>query len=308
MMARVIAFTADHMKLACSDFLRYLQTGKFPDGKISFQKVIGAIDQKAELHFSEKAWIKMQTLIREFDKEVAWHGTAYRGEDPEKNDYYIGDILVYPQEVSGATVNTDQAKYEDWLYDLGTEEFNNLRMQGHSHVNMGTSPSSVDLSHQERILEQIEGDMFYIFLIWNKRDERCIKIYDMMKNILFESSDVKVIVDDDGIGLDSFMKNAKSIVKAKSYNSSVSTQATTTAAAVQKPAAAAAPKEPEKKQENKKPELKVRKGHRKIVGGSKTVLTNACEEAEMKRWREICGYDPETGDPDDDPYSAFGYC
>ena len=39
---------------------------------------------------------------------------------------------------------------------------------GHSHVNMGTSPSSVDLNHQEEILRMLGDNDFYIFMIWNK--------------------------------------------------------------------------------------------------------------------------------------------
>lgn len=70
--------------------------------------------------------------------------------------------------------------------------FNNIRMQGHSHVNMGVTPSSVDTSLYDRLLDQLDDTMFYIFMIWNKKKDKTIKIYDLKKNVLFDTSDVTV--------------------------------------------------------------------------------------------------------------------
>ena len=196
-----------------------IQNGKLNLSCGSFTKTFEVPDRKARVHFTEAAWLKMRALIDEFSSEVAWHGTAYRDADETKDDYYITDIFVYPQEVSGATVNTDQAGYETWLYSLNDEQFNNLRMQGHSHVNMGVTPSSVDENHQERILNQLEGDMFYIFMIWNKSLANNIRIYDLKKNILFESKDVEVYTGSELLGLDTFIREAKGQVKTKSFTS-----------------------------------------------------------------------------------------
>ena len=99
-------------------------------------------------------------------------------------------------------------------------------MQGHSHVNMGTSPSTVDLNHQEKILEQLEDDMFYIFMIWNKSFKRTIKIYDLAKNILFEDADIDVKIADAGLGLNEFIGEAKDLVKSRTYQYQAPTQTT----------------------------------------------------------------------------------
>ena len=213
-MSKSITITPDIIESIVEDFRKTLQTAKLSDGKVSYTKTFGNVGEKATLTFSEVAWNKMQTLIREFDKEVGWHGLAYRGEDESKHEYYIEDILIYPQEVTGATVTTDQNEYTTWLYSHDDEVFNNIRMQGHSHVNMGVSPSSVDLALYERILDQLDDDMFYIFLIWNKRGDRTIKIYDMRKNILFETTDIEVFVDDPH-GISAFLESAKGLVKTK---------------------------------------------------------------------------------------------
>lgn len=214
-MSKYIKLTPECIEECKKEFAQTLASGKFADGKVNFTKTLGTLDRKATIYFSEVAWLKMQTLIREFDKEVAWHGLAYRGEDPSKDEYYITDILVYPQEVTGATVTTDQTQYQTWLMQHEDDVFNNIRMQGHSHVNMATNPSAVDTSLYERLLDQLDDTMFYIFMIWNKRKDKTIKIYDLAKNVLFETLDVAVEVMADESGIEKFLADAKDMVKAK---------------------------------------------------------------------------------------------
>lgn len=209
-MSKIIRITDDILDGIKNEFCNLLETGKFPDGKIEFSKSLATVDKKAKVYVSEIAWLKMWTLISEFEKEVAWHGTAVRGENP--GEYYIKDILVYPQEVTGATVTTDQQKYEQWLKDLDDDTFNNLCFQGHSHVNMGTTPSAVDTALYDGILQQLDSDKFYIFMIWNKRREHTVKIYDYRDNVLYENNDTTVSIVEDGTGIEKFVKEAKEMV------------------------------------------------------------------------------------------------
>lgn len=224
-MAKFIKVTDEEIEKLRKDFEDTLKNLKMSDGKISITKTFGTIDRKATLYFSEIAYLKMKMLVNESSKEIGWHGIAKRGDDPDKDEYYITDIMVYPQEVTAATVTTDQEKYSEWL--MTQEDFDNIRMQGHSHVNMSTSPSSVDDVLYEGILDQLEDDMFYIFMIWNKRDERTIKIYDMAKNVLFETADVNVMVIHD-LGIIDFLDDAKNKVTEKQYATSYSTSTATT--------------------------------------------------------------------------------
>lgn len=214
-MSKMITLPQEILNQYTQEFYEILRTGKFSDGKINFTKTLGTVDRKATVLFTEMAWQKMQTLIREFDKEVAWHGVAERCE--EKDTYLISDILVYPQEVTGSTVTTDQNEYEMWLMKQEDGVFNNIRMQGHSHVNMSTSPSSVDLNLYDGILSQLDSDMFYIFMIYNKRGEKTVKLYDLRENILFETADVTVAVKEVG-DLTGFLEEAKELVVTKTYN------------------------------------------------------------------------------------------
>ena len=217
-MSKIIKLTDNMIEDLCKDFRDSLTSSKMSDGKVTYTKSFQNYDEKATLYFTETAWIKMATLVSEFDKEVAWHGVAKRGDDKSKNEYIVSDIMVYPQEVTGSTVNTDQTKYQNWLYSFDDDTFNNIRFQGHSHVNMGTTPSAVDLTHQNSILEQLNDDMFYIFIIINKKHDKTIKIYDLAKNMLFETKDVTIQFIDDGLGLREFISEAKSMVTEKTYS------------------------------------------------------------------------------------------
>ena len=190
-MAKIIKLTAENIEEIKTEFASYLN-GKISDGRISFTKNVSVIQRKATVYFYELAYRKFKALVDDFDKEVAWHGIAYRGTNSEKDEYFITDILVYPQEVTGATVTTDQNKYQTWLMNHEDDVFNNIRMQGHSHVNMSVSPSAVDERLYESILSQLDDSMFYIFMIWNKKNDKTCKIYDLEKNVLFDTTDCEI--------------------------------------------------------------------------------------------------------------------
>lgn len=216
-MSRPIKMTQEYMDECRSDFEKALQLTKLADGKLSFTKTFSIGERKAQVHFTALAWAKMTALLRDFDKEVAWHGVASRGEDETKDEYIISDIVVYSQTVSGATVEMDTEEYAKWLMDNAEDErFEHIHMQGHSHVNMAPNPSSVDLNHQEEILNMLGDDDFYIFMIWNKSLSNNIKIYDLKKNVLFEDKDVTY--DHEEGEMDEFLKQAKEMVKTKTYS------------------------------------------------------------------------------------------
>lgn len=229
-MSRLIKMTPEYMEECRSDFEKALQLAKLSDGKLNFTKTFASGDRKAKIFFTPPAWAKMVILINEFDKEVAWHGVAHRLGEAEGEqaptgpecEYIITDILVYPQEVTASTVEMDTEKYATWLMEnIEDERFNDIRMQGHSHVRMGPTPSSVDLNHQEEILQMLGDNDFYIFMIWNKSFASNIKVYDMKENTLFENSDVTVKILDEVGDLNEFLATAKAMVKDRvySYNS-----------------------------------------------------------------------------------------
>lgn len=216
-MSKPIKMTEQTLNECREAFEDALKLAKLADGKICFTKTFNLEKRTAVVYFTAEAWAKMVMLINSFSNEVAWHGVAHRVES-QLDEYIISDILVYPQTVTGASVDMDTEKYATWLQENAEDDrFYNIHMQGHSHVNMATTPSSVDLNHQEEILQMLDDNNFYIFMIWNKSLSSNIKIYDMQKNILFENSDITVKIIGENENLEEFLKTAKSLVKTKTY-------------------------------------------------------------------------------------------
>jgi hypothetical protein len=150
-------------------------------------------DRKAVVNFTEEAWGKMTTLVKMCDKEIGWEGIAKRCEPTDGNaTYIVEDILVYPQRVTGATVEADVTEYDKWKWELDDETFSNKRFHGHSHVNMGVTPSSTDLKMYQQQVDELGDDQFYIFMIINKKGDMTVKIYDKLDNAYYDSSEVTV--------------------------------------------------------------------------------------------------------------------
>ena len=201
-----------------NDFLQLLLKGCFASGEVSFKRTF-AVDtkQKASLTFTELAWQKMHALVREYSSEIAWHGICKREEleegAAEIAAYRIEDILVYPQTVTGTTASSDDDEYPMWMMSQPDEIFNHIRFQGHSHVNMGVTPSSVDRNFYDEILGQMKEDDFYVFAIINKKDDRTILIYDYKINQMFETKDVNVYIEKEPNGVERLLDEAKKMVK-----------------------------------------------------------------------------------------------
>lgn len=181
-MPKPIRITDEMKQKAQTEFEALLSGMKMSDGTISYSKAFKYDKASATLWLTPEAYRKTVALVTAFSDEVAWHGTVSRR---SQNEFIVEDIFVYPQEVTGSTVSTEQEGYSNWLYGFDDEVFGKIRMQGHSHVHMGVSPSGVDSGHRERILDQLEADMFYIFMVWNKRLETHTLIYDMAHNVLY---------------------------------------------------------------------------------------------------------------------------
>jgi len=170
--------------------LKYKGTDSTINCKFDLRQLITEVE-KPTIIFSQKAYLKMHMLVKHNTKEIAWHGIVERN----NNTFTVKDILVYPQEVTGVTVETDQQEYSNWLINLPDEQFNNLRMQGHSHVNMGVSPSGTDTTWYNSILQQLQNDDYYIFLILNKSGNLHLELYDLKTNTKYDKEDIEIKIE-----------------------------------------------------------------------------------------------------------------
>lgn len=249
-MAKIIKLTQDHIA-ECFNAVQSQANERLTDGVIEFKKSFIIKDRKAELDFTPKAWVKMNLLLDGFDGEVGWYGVASRLGEEEDDAYLIEDIVVYPQTVTSATVDMcEPEEMAKWRMDnIDDERLDRLYCHGHSHVRMSTTPSGVDLNHQKEILADMADEGFYIFMIWNKRLERNLRIYDLKKNVQFENADISVGFYDADDDLADFIDGAHEIAKQHVYKTPTSapkagTQATPAQTAQKAPVTPTPPKTP----------------------------------------------------------------
>lgn len=175
-------------------FTAYINNAKLTNNQINFFALIDKPDEenivRPTVYISAEAYLKMMLYVRDSALEIAWHGTVMRNR--ESNYYFIKDVFLYPQKVTGATVNTDQEEYNNWLIDLDDDTANELRFQGHSHVNMGVTPSGVDTTFYDHILQTLPKDDYYIFMIMNKSGDMTLMIYDLAANLIYDTEDIDV--------------------------------------------------------------------------------------------------------------------
>lgn len=150
---------------------------------------------KPTVYVLASAFCKMTTLIHSSNDELAWYGIASR----INNNYLIEDILVYPQTVTSATVDADEEKCAKWFMELPDDIINNLKFQGHSHVNMTATPSGRDTNNWIQFANILKPNEFMILCIGNKKGDFYWNIYDKAINVFFENKDITMcIVDEKG--------------------------------------------------------------------------------------------------------------
>ena len=193
-----IKLTPQAIQAAKTAFNASLESLRFQGEKLTFsynfeeefKKAIPKNAPKPLVYMSSSTYLKMLQFVLQCDKEIAWHGTV----DRKDNSFFIKDVFLYPQKITAVTVQTDDTKYTQWAEKLPDEVFNTMRFQGHSHVNMTTGPSGVDLTNWNEFLQNLLDDDFYIFVIMNKSQDLNIYIYDLANNLIYERADITVKV------------------------------------------------------------------------------------------------------------------
>lgn len=163
---------------------------------------------------------KIRMLVDSFATEVEWHGFVTRIDD----GFELEDVAVFPHKATGATVISDQKAYEEWLDSLSDEQFSKCRFHGHSHVNMPTTPSGFDMEYRSKMISGMpkgsSDDTFYIFAIFNKRNEHTCTVYDIENDKVYTNDEVEFEYEKpEEIDLEEFRKNAHDIVEVTEAHS-----------------------------------------------------------------------------------------
>lgn len=169
------------------------------------------------IRISPVAWMKMQTLVTGYDKEVGWFGTC---EELGPLNFRIKDILIFPQYTSGCYIDDerdDPMEFRNWLDTLTDEQYEQRRLWGHSHVNMGVSPSGTDTSMFKRFAETNCAALvnrFAICLIMNKRAEMHWWVFDGATNKEYKKNEINVLIEvEQGMSNLEFFESTKEFVR-----------------------------------------------------------------------------------------------
>lgn len=157
------------------------------------------------VYITTEAYVKMRKLVDGVSTEIGWYGTVTKCPGLD-NVFVIEDILVYPQTVTGVTCEQDDDKMFGFEMSLTTDQVNHKRFQGHSHVNMGVTPSGVDEQFYQDLLTQVTD--YFIITVTNKNKAYTTRFYDIANNILYSDVPIKILLDD-GTDLDAWFETAK---------------------------------------------------------------------------------------------------
>lgn len=191
------------------DSTLYMNTSKI-DIQLDIKDILEAYIAEKQLiepkiYITTEAYCKMRKLVNDTRTEIGWYGTVTKVPGLD-NTYVIEDILVYPQKVTGATCEQDEDKMFEFEMSLTNEQVNTKRFHGHSHVNMGVTPSSVDESFYQDILTQVTD--YFIICVTNKSNLYTVRFYDVQNNILY--TDLKLeVLNEDGTALEHWYEEAK---------------------------------------------------------------------------------------------------
>ena len=152
----------------------------------------------------------MRKLVDDNTTEIGWYGTVTQM--PGLNSYVIDDILVYPQTVTSTTCEQDNERIFEFEMSLTTEQVNHKRFQGHSHVNMGVTPSGVDEQFYQDLLSQVQD--YFIICVTNKRNEYTVRFYDIANNILYTDIKIQVLLEN-GTDVESWLEDTKEQLKTR---------------------------------------------------------------------------------------------
>lgn len=184
-MAQRITLTKEDTNKATIAFKQFLTKLKTPSFTFKYDLTQTDIpkDQRPTIEFTDIAFLKIKALVAQAPGEVGWLGTVTRN----NRHFSIHDVMVYPQTVTSATVTTDDKEYMKWSLK---QNINKLRFQAHSHVNMGTSPSGVDNDLYQQYCQQLDNEDFFIFMIFNKKNEFSCILYDKKNNLRYDTKDI----------------------------------------------------------------------------------------------------------------------
>lgn len=194
-----------------------LDVSKYIDEYITSKQLVDPV-----IYITTEAYLKMRQLVDQTKTEIGWYGVVSEVPGLERT-YVIEDIIVYPQTVTGATCVQDEDRMFEFEMSLTDEQVNHKRFHGHSHVNMGVTPSGVDEQFYQDILSQVSD--YFIITITNKNSAYTTRFYDVANNIMYSEVPILLLLQD-GTTLDVWYDNnitqlSEKVITTQKYNTSI---------------------------------------------------------------------------------------
>lgn len=141
----------------------------------------------------------LDTVINRVDKfsgkEIGWLGEVER---VNERDFILSRIFIPKQEVHATTTEITPTGLEELANDLldrdMTDVINKLKLWGHSHVNMGVTPSGQDNSQLAEFSKNNED--FFIRMIMNKKGSYKVDLLDMVRDTTYENIEMITLYPD----------------------------------------------------------------------------------------------------------------
>lgn len=201
---------ADILERLKKDLDRFEKTRN--ETKFTFSYEFGKpATNKVKIIYTPTAYLRMKSLVEKYDGEVAWYGLVDRLDD---TSFRVYDVIVNPQYVSAAKVDTDDAETAEFYFNLTEDQNNHMHFQAHSHVKMSTFASGTDSDNQTDIVNTLGYTGFYIFQIWNKMGDINSFVYDLDNNMYYDRKDVDLLIEDPDHGtIDAYAKSTEEMVR-----------------------------------------------------------------------------------------------
>lgn len=136
---------------------------------------------------STRALSQMKHYVEGCVDEIGWFFTVQQ-DTQNKRVLYVKECLLFPQEVHATTTEINGERLTQFATELLSQEggmdlWNELRGWGHSHVNMGVTPSGQDDTQMEFFARA--GQPFFVRCIANKKGDIKFDLYDYESGVAF---------------------------------------------------------------------------------------------------------------------------
>ena len=143
-----------------------------------------------ELIITSRAWYKLMAFIHLIgDYEISGFGRIQKGTYNGKETALVTDFDIIRQEVKAAYVESDDDAVLDFIMKLPADQRSEWTLDWHSHVNMGTTPSSTDWDNYSDMLKARMGKQFPAMIV-NKSGS--VTAHQIMSEVKHPGINVKI--------------------------------------------------------------------------------------------------------------------